>query len=398
MSKNLPLLNLHATAIAVAACARAGRVPLVIGGPGTAKTTLARAMAPVIARSLGYDPKDYPVIDCILSNRDAVDVGGFPVVIDGVAHLKLFGTLRQAAERPGLLLLDEFLTCSQSVQGPAMRLVLERFAGETPLHPDTRIVCVANPPEQAPGGIQLTAALVNRLVVLACQPEIQEISDYFTGAPNARLDGAIELPDTTTYNDRLTALKVTVGMLLLARPDLAKFEPPPAAINDGEPFASPRAWDICCGALASLPAVTSDDPVTRAITAGTLGPGASVSFLSMLRARDHLPTVPEVLRDPENAKLPDESAVIDTATGRQQIGKDVTFAAIPLLLEVGRVDTYAALLYASRLPTEIQAATAKTLAANVVTPSGGTPHRVKGQQALLKVIQRLNDIVVGRAA
>lgn len=387
------VLNLHQTAVAVAACARAGHVPLVIGPPGIAKTTLMRAVAPVIGKALGLT--DYPVDDCILSNRASVDVGGYPVVLhEGSAtkvELRLFGTLRDAAERPSLLFLDELTTCSPATQGPALRVVRERVAGEIALHPLTRVVCAANDPEHAPSGIQLTAPLVNRLVVLHCRPDVEEVAMYFCDEPGAALDGAITLPNDELWMQRRGLLRVTAGTLFRTRPDLLVLDAPPDdAIHNGAPFSSPRAWDMCCDVLAALPeGVGHADPVTRAIVLGTLGE-VGLAFMSLIRARAHLPTVEELLTAPDRCPLPDPTkAVVDVLTGQTvQIGRDAIFAVISLVMEAARQDSFAAWVYIDRVTyPEVKAAVVRALTNRTyVDPTrhpAGSPWYRKGQKIML---------------
>lgn len=388
---NIETLSLHQTAVAIAACVRAKYVPLVIGSPGIGKTSLGRAITPVVAKALGYAAKDYTLATCILSNRDAPDVGGYPVVRnDDTVTLQLFGSLRDAALHPRLLLLDEFLTCPQAVQGPALRLVLEGVAGETALHPDTRIVAMANQPDHAPGGIQLTAALVNRLVILYCVPRVGEVAAYFCGRPEADLAVDLDLPDDAEQQARKAYYMDVAGILFEARPDLLQFEPPAASVSDGEPFASPRAWEICCSVLAALPEahMQTVSDVTRAIVLGTIGAGAGTAYLTTLRARTHLPTVADVVDTPDTAALPDPSAKVTVEGRTAPIGRDVIFAAIPLVIEAARIDTWAAWVYAARLPAEITAAVAKSLTATIKTRPGSR-WLERGQQTMLKVIGAL---------
>lgn len=381
-------LNLHQIAIAVAACVRAGHVPFVLGSPGIAKTTLMRALAPLLGRVLGLST--YPVEDCILSNRESVDIGGFPVTLSGDVELRLFGTLKRAAERPSLLFLDELLTCSQSVQGPAMRLVRERVAGEIPLHELTRIVCASNPAEQAPGGIQLTAPLVNRLIILSCRPDVEEVAMYFAGEPGADLTTDIELPDDVAWQERRTALRHALSGILRSQPDLVVLDAPPdASIHSGAPFASPRAWEMCCDVLAALPSsISHGNPITRAIAVGALG-DVGLTFLKLIRARAYGPTVEQLLTAPDTCPLPDPNKVVkDLVTGEESaLGRDAVFAVISLAMEAARQDTWATWVYVGRCPSEVRAALTRMLTDKIDTPrhgGKGSPWFKQGQAIMLK--------------
>lgn len=379
---DLPILNLHECVEAIGACVRAGRVPLVIGTPGIAKTSLAKAIAKPLGKALGFD--DYQTEFCILSNRESVDVGGYPVVQpDGSVECRPFGSLRRATEEPRLLILDEFLTTPQSVQGPALRLTLERVAGEHPLHDQTRIICLANDPDHAPGGIQMTAALVNRLCILRCAPQVTEVADYFEGHPEASFETIeLDLPDAATWSERRGALMSSLGALFRVKPDLIDHEPPPASVAEGEPFATPRSWEACCESLAALKPVhvATASKVAHAVISGYVGAGKGIAYLGILRARMYLPSIADILQHPDTAKIPDPQATYDG----KAIGRDINFAAIPLLLEVGRTDCAAAWVYAERLPPEVMAAVAKTLTSNLKIPPN-SPWRKKGMEIMFRV-------------
>jgi ATPase family associated with various cellular activities (AAA) len=382
-------LSLHETAVVVAACARAGRTPLILGSPGVGKTSLVRAVAPMVARALGYPEKDYPTICCILSNRNPVDVAGYPMITsDDSVKLEVFGTLKEASTRPCILLLDEFLTSDAAMQGPALRLVLEGYCGETPVHKGTRIVCAANPPEHSPGGMEMSAALTNRVVIINCRPSLEEIAAYFRDDPEKSLDMHLSLPDDAAYQEAKKRYMLTFGVMVEKRPELVCLEPPEASVSQGEPFASPRAWEMCCDVLAALPVGEYTKPaskVFRAVTEGTLGPTTAMAFVSVLRARDHLPSIKEILESPENCALPNENQVITKDNGVQEaIGQDVTFAAIPLILEANRTDSWAALIYAKRLPAEIQMAVSRAICAHSTMPEN-SKWKDKGQKILLSV-------------
>lgn len=339
---NMPKLTLAETAEAVSACTRAKRVPLVLGPPGVAKTAAARAIAPVIGQILGLD--DYPAEICVLSNYDAVDVGGLPMVIDGEAERRIFGALKRAAERPCLLVVDEFFTTSQSVQGPAMRLVLEAVAGEVPLHPETRIICIANPPEQSPAGMSPAAALINRVIVLLCRPTVQEVALYFRDKDGAKQALAVAasrvVADEAEFADRREALMTEMSYVMEHRADLVCFDPPDASINDGAPFSSPRALEACCEALAALRREDGSDPLVQAVVEGAIGQAAGIQYLAIRKARAQLPSIDEILTNPEGALVPGDDE------------RDLQLAAISLIVQASAKDSGAAWIYLDRYPDE----------------------------------------------
>lgn len=348
---NYPKLTLTETAEAVAACTRAKRVPLVLGPPGVAKTAAGRAIAPVIGEILGIE--DYPAEICVLSNYDAVDVGGLPMVVNEEAERRIFGALKRASERPCCLVLDEFFATAQSVQGPAMRLVLEAVAGEVPLHPQTRIVCIANPPEQSPAGISPACALINRVVILLCRPSVQEVATYFRdadGAAEALRQAARNITaDDETYADRRDVLMTEMSYVMEHRPELVCFDPPDASITDGLPFSSPRALEACCEVLAALARDDGNHVILQAIVEGAIGQTAGTIYLAVRKARALLPSIDEILAAPDRAKVPGDDE------------RDLQLAAIGLIVQASTKDSGAAWVYLDRFPDEFIMSIAKPM-------------------------------------
>ena len=147
---------------------------------------------------------------------------------------------------------------------------------------------------------------------------------------------------------------------------------------------------MCCDVLAALPeGVGHADPITRAVVLGTLG-DVGMAFMSLIRARAHLPTVEQVLVAPDNCPLPDpEKAVIDTLTGQSvKLGRDAIFAVIGLAMEAARQDSWAVWVYIDRCPyPEVKAAIARALTdRSYVDPKRhpkGSPWYRKGQTIML---------------
>jgi MoxR-like ATPase len=367
----LPLLSLSQTVEAACACVRASKVPMILGAPGVGKTSI----VPTIAKAVGLD---YEVM--ILSNYEAVDIGGLPVPDNGKVKRHLFGPLLRACEEPILLALDEFTTTPASVQGPALRLVLERVAGDRKLHPGTRIIALANPPEYAPGGVELTAAMINRVVYLSTEPTDREIEIYFAGGEWAMDDGGnpVQIATPTTDMEHAAARVLSHEAWQIAaaqeRSDWAnvyKFvstliqkRPPQSSVDAGDPWASPRAWQTALDCYAALgrsftAGVSSkldagaktmpqtDDLVGLAVMSGAVGPHAAAEYLAIRHARLVLPSADQVIADPNKAHVPEERA--------QQI------SALGLVSRVAERESAPAWIYVGRLAPEIAAVASKVL-------------------------------------
>lgn len=379
---NMPKLNLTETAEAVVACVRAKRVPLVLGPPGVAKTALARVIAPVIGGVLGL--AEYPAEICVLSNYDAVDVGGLPMVVNEEAERRIFGALKRASEAPCLLVLDEFFATAQSVQGPAMRLVLEAVAGEVPLHPDTRIICIANPPEQSPAGISPACALINRVIILLCRPAVTEIAHYFRDAEGAggalRVAASQVTADEATYRERREGLLTEMSYLMEHRPEIVCFDPPEASINDGLPFSSPRALEACCEALAAMVRDDGNHILVQAVVNGAIGATAGTIYLAVRKARAKLPSIEEILAHPDTAKVPGDE------------DRDLQLASIGLIVQASAKDSGAAWVYLDRFDDEFVMSIAKPMTRHWRGQSAWTD---SGRKVMQAVVGWTSDLAAG---
>lgn len=135
---------------------------LLIGDPGVGKTALAAIIASIIAK---------PLIVLVGATLDPTDVGGALVVRpDGVERVPL-AILRRACQEPCVVFLDELSASPLPVQAAMLRVINERYVGDEKLHPETWVMAATNPPEQAPGGFDLSAPLMGRLCVVSVAEE-----------------------------------------------------------------------------------------------------------------------------------------------------------------------------------------------------------------------------------
>ena len=343
---------------AISACMRANISVILVGPPGLGKTAVMRAASADVGK---------PCHELIGSNLDATDIAGLPFIVNGQLHRALLNQIRACIDAPGVLFLDELTTVPPSVQGPLMRLLLERQAGDAKLHAGSVVVGAANRPEECPGGIELSAATVNRVVKLEYQPTLAELQAFYDSVGD----------EGTRLRDECTDFAATLGV----SPDLLDMAPPRAAIDAAAPFGSPRAWERGLRAYASYCEAAGvgsgldggdDDDTAFAILTGAVGETKAIAFLAIRKQRKFLPSIDAIIADPVGAKLPEQ--------------KDKQLAATGLLARVADRDSWAAWIYAERLLPEIGAACARMLA--VRTAKGSARHAKAGAAAQLKLLAK----------
>jgi hypothetical protein len=321
LSSDLDTLCFEETTKLVKYSIEANQPCTIEGPPGVGKTQLVYA----IGRELKME-----VVVVILSQCEPTDVGGFPFIHDGVAARLPLGPIKTACDKPVILFLDELTTAPPAVQGASLRLILERVAGDLYLHPGTRVVAAQNPVDQAAGGWEMSLPLIGRLTKVSMRPKFEEVQNFFfkLGDPGSSLRNvAIDLA-------------ATMG----AEPKLLQMDPPKGASVNGTAWASPRSWEraLRTMAVAADRGESDTSVVSQAILAGNVGPEAAAAFMNIRKIRNRLPSVADVERDPEGAKIPTDDAT--------------AIAALGIIAQVAVTDPCPALVYADRLPADARAA------------------------------------------
>jgi hypothetical protein len=322
---------------------------LILSGPGIGKSTLADDMGPwlteyLLSTKVLKKGQDVPVLTVLGSTLDPTDVGGFPVVgKDGAFDRIPMRAIREAAQRPCILFLDELTTVAKAVESTLLMLILARQAGDVQLHPETRIICAANPPEQAPGGGELSSPLMGRVQVWNLAPTI---------APVGNTDGEVFnwFVDVLGSEDGTVAdLAREFGAVLVRKPDLVQLDPPDAAINEAAQYGAPRNWERGLRALGSLidhvDGADREDHFTA--LAAAVGPHQAQAFLAIRDLRDKVPSAEELSKNPGDALVPEN--------------RDEQIGVLGVLAEVLKSNSYACWIYAARLHDEIGVAAAQLL-------------------------------------
>ena len=343
LKQNLPQVT-FVTALGTLLAAVKANVPvLLLGDPGVGKS----ALATLVAEQLGL-----PLATLLGSTVDPTDVGGLPVVRKdgkGVDRVPL-QLLRECADKPTLLFLDEASAAPPTVQAAFLRLVLERVAGDLRLHPDTRVILAANPPEQAPGGFELSAPLMGRVCALWLRPSDEEVLSFFTSTLGAE-------------GSDLRAAGADFAATCDVMPELLQVDCPDDCATGGKPWGAPRSWERAIRSLVAADGASDD--VRYALLAGSVGPHLAAAYLGVLKMRSELPSVSAILAEPVKADVPSDK--------RRQIG------AIGLVPRVAAGDSWAAWIYASRLAPELGLACAARLLKTRDTAT--SPHKGAGLKA-----------------
>ncbi len=375
--------NLAQTKALMIASLEADQPIHLIGAPGIGKTELTHQVGAEWEKISGMAR---PVIPCILSQMDLADVGGIPVpdpVTGRVLRLPM-GPIRRASEAPSILFLDEYLNAHPALQGASLTLILERWAGDFRLHPDTRIILASNPIAMSAGGHDQSLPSLGRMTTINVEPAIDEFRVWVRSLGSDTPQGAKIQTRDQILRDLAWDLSATLG----ADPGLIQMMPPAASATSGESWGAPRNYVRALKLLSQLfasgtvhPANGDLSPLVLAGLAGNIGETLSHALIAMWRCRNKLPTKEEIMADPEGCKLPAPS---DSAAN---------IAAIGLLANVGRSDACAGWLYAGRLNDEIKVASARALFPMMLDPK--SPRYLKANKLKISLLASISGAMSG---
>jgi hypothetical protein len=286
----------------LAICLQANIPPFVLGSPGIGKS----AITDVIASKLG---KQGWLAETLLpALREPTDFAGLPVIIDGKVRLAAPEWAYRAAagaEANGghLVIFDEVTCAPPAVQAALLRVVLERVVGDVFLPKTVRMLMVGNPPEQAAGGWEIAAPLMNRVCRINWTLDSEAWADYMLTRRNDVAVSFGRLPETWWEEQGVGASSLVVSFVH-HRSELAN-KPPKADADPLDPYPTPRSWDMASKLLAACMSLglKLTDSITMDLLAGVVGQGASMEFVTWADSQD-LPDPSALLRDPKSLKLP----------------------------------------------------------------------------------------------
>jgi MoxR-like ATPase len=242
--------------------------PLLLGAPGTAKTSLIQQ----IAKSIGYECRVL-----ILSQMMPEQVAGYPYVLPETGVMKFSRPEFWPEESKIMLFVDEIGQCPMAMQNVSMQLIHERKIGPHTLPEDTIIIGAGNRAEDRAGSTVMQTALRTRFFpVFTVEPTKDEWLDHAKSAG---------------FNPFVAAYVQAI------RNDVLEFDP-----REKGGFVSPRTLEQAGHIMSAF----NDDPNNPDLVAGlygTLGDNAASEFLAYVRTVCAMPSYDDIRHSPIDANV-----------------------------------------------------------------------------------------------
>ncbi|MCG8530319.1 MAG: MoxR family ATPase [Desulfovibrionales bacterium] len=279
------------------------------GPPGIGKSQVVAQTA----SQLGLE-----LIDVRAVLLDPVDLRGIPrITPGGEAQWCAPSFLPRRGE--GVLFLDELNAAPPLVQAACYQLVLDRRIGEYELPPGWTVIAAGNREQDRAVAHRMPSALANRFVHLEFEVDARDWGAWARGAGIA--------PEVSGF------IRFRPALLHAFDPD-----------RDDKAFPSPRSWEFVSRLMAAPHSVDSngdskDRALFREMVAGTVGAGAAAEFMGFLRVWNQLPSLGDILGDPDGMAVPQDPAVLFALS--EMLGRAMTVE-----------NSQGIMIFAARLPVE----------------------------------------------
>jgi hypothetical protein len=218
-----------------------------------------------------------------------------------------------ADERSGILFLDELTSAPQMTQAGCYQLVLDWKLGEYRLPDGWVVIAAGNPASERGEHFSMPRPLRNRFVHPDLEPDFEDWSKWAVKA----------------------GIRPEIIAFLRFKPTLLHDSD---ATSDVNAWPTPRSWEMASSVLTGFAArqnggfLTGASEIEAQLLEGTIGQATTIEFVAFLRLFRHLPSIPEILLNPDTAAVPDEPSArvaIATALGRvltdHSIGKGMRY-------------------------------------------------------------------------
>jgi hypothetical protein len=322
MAFNIATVTLHEAASIAERLIGVTNKPIFLwGAPGVGKSAIVRQ---IVARLTETTGRKRGLVDVRASQLAAVDTRGVPTVNKRGETSFAIPSWLPRVERDGefgILLLDEFMLATPSVQAAFYQLLHERQLGDYKLPDGWVVIAASNRPEDGAGvhgriDTAVTGRFATHLNIVPCVYEVLEYANAndwderlyafldYRGRPTLRGDGTTE----------------TAGLI---------HEYPDGGAPKGHiAIATPRTWEAANDILrAELP-----DDLQHAALQGVVGIGAAAEFTGFLAVFDGISDVSVILHHPDQATVPVElstqyatTVILAKRCNEENIGNAVAF-------------------------------------------------------------------------
>ena len=303
-------MNINELKPVLAALYNANMPAMLWGQPGIGKSTVFRAVAEILKAQLGltgpvlerhevraYREKGgdmrnaFGMFDVRLSQSDPVDIGGLPREdkntdsMDRLPPSWFPHEFRGDLPDFGILLLDELPSSPLSVQTAAYQIVLDNVIDRYKMKEGWSCFAAGNRVTDGGQYFKMPFALANRFCHLDVESDLDSWVDW---AINAGIDHSLLAfvrfkPDLLNTFDKHVKEKVK-----------------------GFAFATERVLERVDDVLKNNSGLGDD--VLHAIVAGLAGAGWAAEYLSFRKVWHNMPSIQQVLIDPQTAILPEDAA------------------------------------------------------------------------------------------
>jgi hypothetical protein len=254
-------------------------VPFILGAPGGGKSACARE----VISELGIESDK--IVEFTASLRDPVDVLGVPDTQGEYTRWvppQEFYQLRKGVGRAALI-LEELSDAPVPMQNALCGVIYDRRAGNLMLSDELFIIATGNRTEDKSGANRITSKLANR---------------------TRRFDFQETIEDWTAW-----ALDKGIDPVLI---QFLRFRPGLLSDFDANRFANPtpRSWE-----RVNLIPDSLDKGLFFDNCAGEVGEGAAAEYTGFKRIYESLPSMEEILLDPNKAEVPQDPATLYATMG-----------------------------------------------------------------------------------
>ena len=260
--------------------------PMIHGSPGIGKSDIVRQ----IAKHFNLE-----LITYILSNRDPVDIIGFPTLVQDKTRsdtappliFPIAGDKLPEGKNGWLLFFDEINSAPAMMQAASYHVILDKMVGNKTLHKNVATIAAGNLDTDNAIVNQLSTAMQSRLIHFKLK---------------VSLDGFLNWGHENNLDYRpLSFVKFQPELLHNFDPD-----------HDDLTFPCPRTWEFTSKIVKPM---TEIHQAMLPIIAGTVGEAAAQQFMSYIKIMQLLPTIENILKNPLGIALPNDPSAIHAIGG-----------------------------------------------------------------------------------